>query len=76
MIPTEILALDRNGNGISDLYERIHSPTGALDPNADLDGDGYTALAEYLLGGDPNYPDLHQLVEGFMTVGDPFFRIR
>ncbi len=42
---------DTNNNGMSDIYERIYGlPMSAL---GDEDGDGYSNLAEYLMGGNP-----------------------
>ena len=46
------LAVDQNGNGVSDLYEQRHSlDTSLLD--IDLDGDGFTCRQEAAFGTDP-----------------------
>ncbi|MBC8095311.1 MAG: hypothetical protein H7Y43_05830, partial [Akkermansiaceae bacterium] len=37
-------AVDRNGNGMSDVWEMIHGAS-ALSPGVDTDGDGYSNLA-------------------------------
>ncbi len=44
-------ALDRNRDGISDIWTTAHPAAGAS--TADLDGDGNTTLAESLAGTDP-----------------------
>ncbi|MCW1886775.1 hypothetical protein OKA04_18695 [Luteolibacter flavescens] len=41
---------DLNGNGLPDFWEEMF---GQSDPDADTDGDGKTALEEYLAGTDP-----------------------
>jgi uncharacterized protein (DUF1800 family) len=45
-------AIDRNGNGMSDVWEMIYSAS-ALAPNGDADGDGFSNLAESLAGTNP-----------------------
>ncbi|MFP6897166.1 MAG: thrombospondin type 3 repeat-containing protein [Roseibacillus sp.] len=47
--------LDSDGDGLSDEFELTHSGNAVLmDAESDLDGDGLTALAEYLHGENPN----------------------
>jgi len=54
-------AVDRNGNGMSDIWEIIYNAN-ALSPNADTDGDGFSNFAESHAGTDPfdsgSYPRL------------------
>ncbi len=45
------LAIDDDGNGISDVFEQQHG--GSLDPSDDADADGFSNFSEYLLGGNP-----------------------
>ncbi|NNM28423.1 MAG: hypothetical protein HKO57_02815, partial [Akkermansiaceae bacterium] len=47
---------DNDGDGIPDSYENAHGldPGNCADAGTDPDGDGYTALAEYLFGTDEN----------------------
>jgi hypothetical protein len=51
-VPPGVLALDVDGDGLSDVFERRF---GGLDmqPGADDDSDGFTNLAESLFGSDP-----------------------
>jgi len=44
--------VDRNANGMSDIWEMLYG-AGALSPNADTDGDGYSNLAESRAGTNP-----------------------
>jgi uncharacterized protein (DUF1800 family) len=43
--------IDRNGNGMSDVWEAAHGES--LDPDEDLDGDGFSNRDESLSGTDP-----------------------
>ncbi|MGJ8643491.1 MAG: DUF1800 family protein [Luteolibacter sp.] len=53
-------AVDTNGDGMCDVWEaRFHA--GALDPEIDTDGDGYTNLKESVAGTDPFDPMLHPI---------------
>lgn len=45
-------AVDRNGNGMSDIWEMIYSAS-ALPPGVDSDGDGFSNLAESRAGTNP-----------------------
>src|ERR1043165_8004767 len=45
-------AIDRNGNGLSDIWEMIYGAS-ALNPNLDSDGDGFSNLAESRAGTNP-----------------------
>ncbi|MBI3879166.1 MAG: DUF1800 family protein [Verrucomicrobia bacterium] len=47
--------VDRNGNGQSDIWEILFA-TGALSPNGDADGDGYTNAEEARAGTNPFDP--------------------
>ncbi len=44
-------AIDDDGNGLSDVFEREHG--GALNPTDDTDADGFSNFQEYLFGGNP-----------------------
>ncbi len=46
---------DTDGDGLPEWWERRYG--GNLDPAADIDGDGFTALAEYEHGTDPRNAD-------------------
>ncbi len=50
--------VDTNNNGLSDLWEKIHNDGNlfpdTFDPQADLDGDGWTNVTEAAAGTDPN----------------------
>ena len=50
-------AMDFDGNGLVDSWERSHFGSAGHDPKADDDGDGLTNAQEYALGTDPNNPD-------------------
>jgi hypothetical protein len=52
-----IHAIDLDGNGISDVFERIYNGGIPLDPAGDEDGDGRSNLAEYFFLSDPYAPD-------------------
>lgn len=58
---TAFAVVDRNGNGMSDVWEMIYG-AGNLAPNVDTDADGFSNLAESLAGTDPfdaeSYPRL------------------
>jgi len=45
--------VDGNGNGISDVWEKVYAMPGAA-PGADPDGDGQSNLQESIAGTDPN----------------------
>jgi uncharacterized protein (DUF1800 family) len=47
--------LDRNGNGLNDVWELIYN-AGSLAPGADTDGDGFTNAQESMAGTDPRDP--------------------
>lgn len=47
-----LAAVDRNGNGLSDVWEMIYAAS-ALAPGVDTDGDGYANLAESHAGTNP-----------------------
>jgi hypothetical protein len=49
---TPALALDGNGNQLSDVWEMIYQAQG-LAPGADTDGDGWTNAAESIAGTNP-----------------------
>ncbi|HSP43728.1 MAG TPA: PA14 domain-containing protein, partial [Luteolibacter sp.] len=66
-LPAEVLAtaaqdpLDLDGDGLPDAWEREHgldpaNPHGDDGPHGDPDGDGFTNLEEYRLGGHPLEP--------------------
>jgi hypothetical protein len=52
---TTTVTLDRDGDGMADVWELMHglSPSDPLDGGLDLDGDGATNLAEHEAGTDP-----------------------
>lgn len=50
-------AADRDGNGISDVWDTRYSPCGPIDPRADPDGDGLDNATEAHIGTDPNDRD-------------------
>src|SRR5262249_42427633 len=50
------IAIDINGNTISDIYELLY-PT-ATNPNADTDGDGVNNHDESIWGTDPLVPNI------------------
>ena len=54
--------VDLNGDGMSDIWEWIYSPTGSLPPAADPDGDHFTNLQEAMAGTNPynsnSYPNI------------------
>ena len=51
-------ALDRDGDGLPDSWERVALPGRASenDPNADSDGDGVINLSEFIMGTDGSDP--------------------
>lgn len=57
---------DGNGNGLPDDWEQRHFNQTAVDPAADLDGDGFTNLAEFEAGTDPNQAASHPLIPGML----------
>ena len=50
--PLSPAAVDRNGNGMSDVWEMIYGAS-ALPPNGDADGDGFSNLGESRAGTNP-----------------------
>lgn len=50
---------DDDRDGIPDAWEREHGldPSNQLDAQSDFDGDGYSALEEYITGSNPNDAD-------------------
>jgi hypothetical protein len=54
---------DTDGDGLPDHFETAYGNGGDLDPLSDLDGDGLSALAEYVHGLDPTAPLVGQLFE-------------
>ena len=69
--------VDLNGDGMSDIWEWIYSPTGSLPPSADPDGDHFTNLQEAMAGSNPynsnSYPniDLVTVVGTNITITAP-----
>jgi hypothetical protein len=47
-------AIDLDGDGMSDVWEKLYDPNNALNPDADADADGFTNLFESLAGTDPH----------------------
>ncbi|MDR2982819.1 MAG: PIG-L family deacetylase, partial [Puniceicoccales bacterium] len=70
------LNLDLDENGLPDDWEALYYPNLAyVDPSSDTDGDGFTALDEYIHGtspvaqnGNPVVLDLRNGVVGFQTI--------
>ena len=59
--PVSIFGIDNNGNGISDVFEKLHGTY--LQDEKDNDFDGFSNLAEYYFGGNPLMGnDLNQLM--------------
>jgi len=56
--------IDSDNDGLSDHFEATHGNGQDLDPLSDLDGDGLTAMAEFVHGLDPNAP-LTQPISSF-----------
>ena len=52
MVALTALAMDRNNNGVSDVYERFYS-LDAVALESDLDGDGFISRDEAVFGTDP-----------------------
>ncbi len=63
--------LDTDNDGLPDWWETLHfgGPT-AANPNDDPDGDGLTNLQEYILGTDPNTPNVYQAALGTTPAQD------
>ena len=67
LAPTAVLAVDSDGDGLRDAFERKHGVTspkrqdsdgdGVVDPAEDSDGDRLSDLAEQRFGTDPANPD-------------------
>lgn len=57
-------ALDRNGNGMCDVWEARYA-VGTLDPDDDADGNGATNRQESIAGTDPFRANSHFRVEDF-----------
>ena len=61
--------IDRNHNNLPDFWEALYAPA-KLNSGDDLDFDGFTALQEFLLGGNPQTFDHPAMpVIDFVTVG-------
>ena len=50
-------AIDADGNGLPDWWENYYFGHTGVNPNADLDGDGWTNMQEYQNGTNPNSAD-------------------
>src|ERR1041384_4305670 len=55
LTPRSSVAIDKNANGMSDIWELLF-PT-ATNPAADTDGDGVSNLEESIWGTNPLVPD-------------------
>ncbi len=61
--------VDVNGNGMSDIWEGIYGGPGALQPNADADGDGASNRAESIAGTNPFDPASAPTISGVTNSG-------
>lgn len=59
--------LDLDGNGLPDDWEMQHFGRTGVDPNADSDGDGFSNLAEYEAGTDPNSAASFPAIDGLIS---------
>ncbi|MCC6232339.1 MAG: LamG domain-containing protein [Verrucomicrobiales bacterium] len=72
-LPTS--TLDRDGNGLSDAWERSYFGSTGVDPNGDPDSDGFSNREEFQAGTSPidasSQPEIRGIVARWKGDGDP-----